>query len=250
MADRKPLVGVICDRKIVGPHPFHMAGEKYINALLSASHVTPVLIPALGNTADLEEWLAHMDGVFLTGAYSMMNPVHYGAALADDEFETDADRDNTSLTLIKMALSKGMPLFGVCRGFQELVVATGGTLNQKVHEDPRYRDHREEKEQTLAQQYSKAHDVVFTEGGLLEQLCGCQTAKVNSLHVQGAGTIGSGAFIEAIADDGLVQAISVIGSEGFAMAVQWHPEWQVLEDQVSTKMFAGFGEACKQYQHR
>lgn len=250
MANKKPLVGVVCDRKIVGPHPFHMAGEKYINALLHASDVTPVLIPAFGNTADLESWMAHLDGVFLTGAYSMMDPEHYGATLADGEFEMDADRDATSLALIKMALAKGMPLFGVCRGFQELVVATGGTLNQKVHEDPRYHDHREDKDATLEAQYSKAHDVTFTDNGLLAQMCGCKSAKVNSLHVQGAGTIGKGARIEAIADDGLVEAISATESPGFSLAVQWHPEWKVLEDEVSRKMFSGFGAACKQYQHR
>lgn len=250
MSVKKPLVGVVCDRKLIGPHSFHIAGDKYLNALLVAADVTPVMIPALGRSEDIASWMAHLDGIFLTGAYSMLDPEHYGETLADGTFEKDPDRDATSLSLIRHALSMGMPLLAVCRGFQEMVVATGGTLIQMIHEDDRYDDHREDKAKTLDEQYDKAHAVTFTEGGLLAQIAGCNEAMVNSLHVQGAGIIGANARIEAVSPDGLVEAISVIESSNFAMAVQWHPEWKVLEDELSKRLFASFGTACKQHQLR
>ncbi len=250
MAAKKPLVGVVCDRKLIGPHSFHIVGDKYLKALMLAADVTPVMIPAMGLNSDVATWMEHLDGIFLPGAYSMLDPEHYGETSASETFDKDSERDATSLALIKRAIAEGMPILGVCRGFQEMVVATGGTLNQLLHEDDRYQDHREDKTQTLDEQYDKAHSVSFTKGGLLAQIAGCNEAMVNSLHVQGAGTIGSAAKVEAVSPDGLVEAISVIDSSNFAMAVQWHPEWKVLEDDVSKRLFARFGTACKQHQLR
>jgi len=242
---KKPLVGVICDRKIIDPHPFHVAGEKYLLALKDAANVTPVLIPAFGAESDLEEWMLHLDGLFLTGAYSMVQPSLYGAEQPED-MEVDNARDSTSFGAIKLALEHGIPLLGVCRGFQELVVATGGTLIQFIHEDARYQDHREDKTQSLDVQYGKAHSVTLVADSQLANICGQDEIQVNSLHVQGAETIGDLAVIEAIANDGLVEAISVKDSKAFTMAVQWHPEWKVLEDEPSRNIFTAFGDACRQ----
>lgn len=241
---RKPLVGVICDRKIIDPHPYHVAGEKYLTALASAAGVTPVLIPAFGNSMDIREWLEHLDGLFLTGAYSMVQPSLYNAEQPEG-MEIDIDRDSTSIQAIRVALSAGIPLLGVCRGFQELVVATGGTLNQKIYEDDRFHDHRENKSLSIDGQYGKSHTVDFPKNSKLAAICDCESSTVNSLHVQGAESLGQGVQVEALADDGLVEAISVLDSPSFALAVQWHPEWKVQEDDVSRKIFAAFGEACR-----
>jgi len=241
---KKPLVGVICDRKIINPHPYHVAGEKYLRALIDAADVTPVLIPAFGRESDLGEWMLHLDGLFLTGAYSMVQPALYGADQPED-MEIDTGRDATSMNAIKIALETGIPLLGVCRGFQELVVATGGTLNQFIHEDARYQDHRENKSQPIDVQYGKSHNVTLVDNGQLANICNAAEISVNSLHVQGAETIGDQAVIEAIANDGLVEAISVKDSKAFSIAVQWHPEWKVLTDQPSIDIFAAFGDACR-----
>lgn len=241
---RKPLVGVVCDRKIIDPHPFHIAGEKYLTALMTAAGVTPVLIPAFGSSAEIGDWMHHMDGLFLTGAYSMVQPALYDGNQPEDML-IDPDRDSTSMQAIRLALSSEIPLLGVCRGFQELVVATGGTLNQKLHDDHRYHDHRENKALSIEEQYGKAHVVNFPETSHLAAICGQSSALVNSLHVQGAESIGPDVQIEAVAEDGLIEAISVKNNTSFALAVQWHPEWKVLENEVSRKIFAAFGEACR-----
>ena len=241
---RKPLVGVVCDKKIIEPHPFHVAGDKYIQALISAADVVPVLIPAVAHEHELADWLDHLDGIFLTGAYSMVNPELYDAAVRED-MELDPVRDAASMTMIKYALEKVIPLFGACRGFQEMVVATGGTLNQAIHEDKRFNDHREEKGQPLDKQYGQAHRVKLTPGGYLAGILNCETAMVNSLHVQGAESVSDAVNVEAVSEDGLVEAITVKNSRALAMAVQWHPEWKVMEDEVSRKLFAAFGDACK-----
>lgn len=240
----KPLVGVVCDRKIIDPHPFHVVGEKYIKALADAADVIPVLIPSLGADYDVAEWLSALDGLFLTGAYSMVEPARYQQPNPDG-MELDPYRDSASFSAIDYALKAGLPILGVCRGFQELVVATGGSLNAEIHNDSRYHDHREDKNQTLEEQYAKAHSVDTSEGGLLRKITGQQSFQVNSLHVQGAEALGQSAVVEAVADDGLVEAISVKDSPAFSLAVQWHPEWKVLEDDASTKIFKAFGDACR-----
>jgi putative glutamine amidotransferase len=142
-------------------------------------------------------------------------------------------------------IAAGLPLFAVCRGFQEMNVAFGGTLWQKVQELPGMRDHRENKEDPLDVQYAPVHEVDLVAGGLLHRIAGADRVVVNSLHSQGVQTLGEGLDVEARAPDGLVEGFSVRSAPGFALAVQWHPEWQVMKNPFSRALFAAFGEAAR-----
>ncbi|WNC68872.1 gamma-glutamyl-gamma-aminobutyrate hydrolase family protein [Thalassotalea nanhaiensis] len=239
-----PIVGVICDRDIIGPHPFHIAGDKYLQAILGGSKCQPVLIPALANDLQIEQLIELVDGVLLTGGYSMVNPLHYQDEPAHPDTKLDVERDNSSLLLIKAAIEKGVPLLGICRGFQEMNVAFGGSLHQNLHHVGQFIEHREDKDLPLEQQYSESHTIKITEHGLLHTILNEKSIDVNSLHTQGVNELGDGLTVEAVAEDGLVEAFSVNSANSFAMAVQWHPEWQYKNNQHSIKIFTEFGKAC------
>ena len=244
VARHKPLIGIPADRRILGPHPFHCVGEKYIAAVADAADATPVLIPSLGER-DLDDLLSELDGILLTGSPSNVEPHRYSGTAGDPDTLHDPHRDETTLSLIPRAIAAGLPLFAVCRGFQEMNVAFGGTLWQKVQDVPGMRDHREDKEQPLDAQYAPAHEVELVRGGYLHGLAGSDRVVVNSLHSQGVQTLGGNLEIEARAPDGLIEAFRVGNAPGFALAVQWHPEWQVLKNPFSHAMFAAFGDAAR-----
>jgi len=241
----KPLIGIPADRRILGPHPFHCVGEKYITAVAQGSEAVPVLIPSLGERADLDAILDSVDGVLLTGSPSNVEPHRYFGPPSDPDTLHDPHRDETTLALIPRIVAAGMPLFAICRGFQEMNVAYGGTLWQKVHEVPGLADHRENKEDPLEVQYAPVHEIELVPGGELHRIAGTGHVKVNSLHSQGVQRLGDGLEVEARATDGLVEAFRVRGAPGLALAVQWHPEWQVMNNPFSLAMFAAFGEAAR-----
>jgi len=150
------------------------------------------------------------------------------------------------LPLIPRAVAAGVPVLGICRGFQEMNVAFGGTLWQKLHEVPGHLDHREAKDQPIDRQYAPAHEVTLAPGGLLQRLAGgVDRLQVNSLHNQGVRELGAGLSVEARASDGVIEAFRVTAAPSFALAVQWHPEWRVLDDAFSLALFAAFGAACR-----
>jgi putative glutamine amidotransferase len=159
----------------------------------------------------------------------------------------DPHRDETTFRLINRALESGVPLFAICRGYQELNVVLGGTLHQHVHEQPGYNVHKEDPSDPLDVQYGPLHAVHLVEGGLLNELAGKDTVMVNSLHSQGVARLADGVTVEAVADDGLVEGFQVDDATGFSLAVQWHPEWKVTEDEFSMKIFKLFGDACREY---
>jgi len=243
----KPLIGISADRRVLDPHPFHVVGEKYITAIRDGADAVPFLIPALGNSVNGEEILAKVDGLFLTGSPSNVEPYHYEGEASRPGTLHDPDRDETFLDLIKLALAAGVPLFAVCRGFQELNVVLGGTLHQLVHEQPGFKVHKENPDDPLDVQYGPAHPVHLVEGGLLRRLAGEDTVQVNSVHSQGAAGLAKGVTVEAVADDGLVEAFRVDSSKAFALAVQWHPEWRVTDNEFSMAIFSAFGDACREY---
>lgn len=245
MATRKPLIGIPADRRILGPHPFHCVGEKYIRAVAEAAEAIPVLIPSLGAGTDLDAVLGRVDGILLTGSPSNVEPIHYAGSASDPDTLHDPHRDATTLPLIPRAVAAGLPLFAVCRGFQEMNVAFGGSLWQKVQDVPGLLDHRENKEDPLELQYAPVHEIELVAGGQLRRIAGAGRAMVNSLHAQGVQHLGAGLGIEARAPDGLVEGFSVRGAPGFALAVQWHPEWQVMQNPFSRALFAAFGEAAR-----
>lgn len=243
----KPLVGIPADRRQLDPHPFHIVGEKYITAIRDGCDAVPFLIPALGESVPAEQILQEVDGILLTGSPSNVEPHHYDGESSRPGTLHDSHRDETTLPLIRMALDQGVPLLAVCRGFQELNVVLGGTLHQHVHEQPGYHSHKENPDDPLEVQYGPAHEIHLVEGGLLRKLAGQQTVTVNSLHSQGVARLASDVSIEAIADDGLVEGFRADNCRGYALAVQWHPEWQVTKNKFSMAIFRSFGDACRAF---
>lgn len=243
---RKPLIGIPADRRLLGNHWFHCIGEKYIRAVAEAAGATPVLVPSLGGEHDLDWIVERCDGVLLTGSPSNVEPHRYAGPPSEPGTWHDPERDETTLPLIPMALKAGLPLLAICRGHQELNVALGGTLHQKVHEVPGYSNHREDPAQPVDVQYGPAHEVELLAGGLFEQLAGgARTIRVNSLHSQGIDRLAPGLEVEARAPDGVIEAVRVRDAARFAVGVQWHPEWKAMDNDFSRALFAAFGDAAR-----
>lgn len=246
----KPIIGVVCDTSRQGPHTFHQAGDKYLQAVVRCTGGIPLLIPALADQISPVDFLSCVDGVLLTGGYSNVARHRYGAPPAPDDEHEDPARDQNNLGLIPEILRAGIPMFGICRGFQELNVALGGTLHPRLQEvDGRF-DHRENKNDPVEVQYGPAHSVTVAEDGLLNRIVGEREFMVNTVHGQGIDRLADGLTLEAEADDSTIEAISVTGAPGFALAVQWHPEWRAWDNPQSTKLFAAFGAAARDYQTR
>lgn len=247
----KPLIGIPADRRLLGDrHYFHCVGEKYIHAVAAGADAVPVLIPALGEALDPQQLLQSFDAILLTGSVSNVEPHRYSGPPSEAGTLHDADRDATTLPLIPRVVQAGMPLLAICRGFQEMNVAFGGTLWQKLHEVQGYRDHREDLQAPLDEQYGPAHEVELVGGGVLQRLAGKNHLTVNSLHSQGVQTLGAGLEIEARAPDGVIEAFRVGKAPGFALAVQWHPEWKFQDNPFSRALFAAFGKAAREYATR
>ena len=242
----KPIIGVPADRRVIDPHPYHLVGEKYLKALVDAADAVPLVIPVLADDLAIDELFETLDGVLLTGSQSDIEPHHYGHDSEDETALRDPHRDATTLPMARHALDAGIPLFAICRGCQELNVVLGGTLHQQVHRVSGMQNHKEDPADPVAVQYGPSHPVNLVEGGLLHRLAGGRRVVVNSLHGQGVKRLAEGATVEAVADDGLVEAFTVNGVEGFALAVQWHPEWQTMDNRFYRAMFQAFGAACRQ----
>jgi putative glutamine amidotransferase len=243
----KPVIGVPACRKQIDIHPFHVVGEKYLQALTEAADALPLMIPVMAEHLDIEDILGQVDGIFLTGSLSNVEPHHYEGEPSQTGTLHDPHRDATTLPLTERALKAGVPLLAVCRGYQEVVVALGGTLHQRVHEVPGYHTHLENKEDPIDVQYGPSHPVDLVEGGVLQKLAGDTRVMVNSLHSQGVARLPEGVTVEAIADDGLIEAFTVDEVPGFALGVQWHPEWKTTENEFSMAIFKAFGDACRAY---
>lgn len=245
---QQAIIGIPCDNKMIGLLPFHAVGDKYVAAAAGGAGGVPVLIPSLGDASGLDALLDMVDGVFLPGSPSNIEPHHYSSEASRPGNPVDPARDATTLALIPRLIERGIPLLGICRGFQEMNVALGGELFQYVHEQPGYHDHREPDVDDAALKYAPAHLVHFPEGGLLRRwLGGRAEAQVNSLHGQGVRRLGPGLLTEALSEDGLVEAFSVEHARAFTFAVQWHPEWRFAENPVSMAIFTAFGDACRAY---
>lgn len=244
---RKPLIGIAADRRQFGKHYFHMVGEKYIAAVADGADALPMLIPALGAKLELESLLARCDGLLFTGSETNVEPHQYGGPASAPGTLHDPDRDATTLPLIPGAIAAGLPVLAICRGFQEMNVAYGGTLWQRLHEVPGHIDHREEASLPLEDQYGPAHEVLLDPGGQLHKIAGCDRLSVNSLHWQGIQKLGSGLRVEARAPDGVIEAFRVEQARRFAFGLQWHPEWRFAGNPFSRALFTAFGEASRQY---
>jgi putative glutamine amidotransferase len=242
MRSSRPSVGLVCDHRRIGKHPFHMASEEYIAALRDGAGALPLLIPALDPPLAPADILARMDGLLLSGAASDVSPRLYGGGTPRKGVPLDERRDSTAVPLLQSAIEAGKPVLCICRGFQELNVALGGTLHREVHEVPGRFDHRE-KGTALDEQYGPAHTVTVAEAGLLARIVPRRSFKVNSLHGQGIDKLAPPLFADAAAPDGQIEAVSMPGAKGFLLGVQWHPEWRWAENEISRAIFAAFGEA-------
>ncbi len=238
-----PLVGLPADTFLRGPHIFHGAGDKYVRSVALAAGATPVIIPALGDLLALPQLVSRFDGIVMTGSVSNVHPTRYGVEPTPEAEPHDEARDATSLDLIRICLDQGVPLFVICRGIQELNVALGGTLQSEVQDLPGRFDHREIKHDDMDTRYAAMHKVTLAPGGVLASILGTGEIDVNSLHRQAISRVAPDLQVEATAVDGTVEAVSVKGAKAFALGVQWHPEYKVMDNPDSVKIFAAFGEA-------
>ena len=232
---------------MLGKHPFHMVGEKYILAVREGSGALPLLIPVLDPAIPTDDIIASVDGLLLTGSLSNVAPKHYGGVAPREGVLQDGRRDATALSLLNAAIRKGVPVLCLCRGFQELNVALGGTLYQHVQEVPGRADHREDSSAPLDVQYGPAHAVEVASGGLLDRIVPEKSFDVNSLHSQGIDRLAPLLHADAIAPDGQIEAVSMPSAKGFVLGVQWHPEWRWSENPVSRAIFSAFGQAVVAY---
>jgi putative glutamine amidotransferase len=263
--NRPPVVLVPACQRVLGRHPFHVAGKKYIDAVRLAGCM-PLVVPA-AQAHEVPALLDLADGVLLTGSPSNVHPSHFGEDVLDESLPLDPERDAWTLPLIRLALHRGMPLLGICRGFQEVNVAMGGSLYQAVHQEPGLMDHRGDDSKPVDEEYGLAHPVNLILGGPLAQtLQGLDEGvlqdgqfMVNSLHGQGVNRLAPGMRVQARAPDGVVEAMSwyplpddqdAVPGGGFNLCLQWHPEWKAAGNPVSQKIFKAFGEACLSYQAR
>ena len=233
-------VGIVCDRRLFDGMAVHQANDEYVAAVRDGADAIPLLIPSTDTPLNPADLLAAVDGLLFTGAPSNVAPSHYGGDLRPGT-ELDEIRDATTLPLLRAAIQAGKPLLAICRGFQELNVALGGSLHQYVHEIPGRLDHREPRDVSRDIEYGPAHSVAVMPGGLLAQLSGMTGAMVNSLHHQGVDRLAPGLKAEAQAPDGQIEAVSMPGASAFLLGVQWHPEWAFAENPLSLAIFRGFG---------
>jgi putative glutamine amidotransferase len=233
-------VGIVCDRRVFDGMAVHQANDEYVAAVRDGASAIPLLIPSTGMPLDSADLLAAVDGLLFTGAPSNVAPSLYGG-IPRSGTELDETRDATALPLLRAAIRSGKPLLAICRGFQELNVALGGSLHQHLHEIPGRLDHREPSNVPRDLEYRPAHPVVLVPDGLLAQMSGMRDAMVNSLHHQGVDRLAPGLKAEAHAPDGQIEAVSLPGAKAFLLGVQWHPEWAFAQDPLSAAIFRAFG---------
>ncbi|HVE54015.1 MAG TPA: gamma-glutamyl-gamma-aminobutyrate hydrolase family protein [Ramlibacter sp.] len=249
-APHKPLVWLpACHRHLDldDPGGYTVLADRYALAVTQLG-LQPVLFP-MAEADDIASLLPLVDGVLLTGSPSNVEATHFGATALPSDL-LDPRRDKLTMRLVRESLSHAVPLFGVCRGLQEINVALGGTLYQTVHEESGMMDHREPDDDDLSVQFAERHEVLLHAGSAFAQWAGGTRAMVNSLHGQGIRRLGEGLVAEAHAPDGLVEGVRVMGAPAFAYGVQWHPEWQHERHPFYHRTFEAFAQACRAHRSR
>lgn len=242
---KRPVVGLICDHRVVDGQSAHMVLDPYVTAVRDGADAVPLLVPVLESPLDHISLLAAVDGLVFTGSPSNVAPHHYGGPPARHPEHEDLQRDALALPLIRTAVAAKIPLVSICRGTQELNVALGGSLFQQVQEIPGRLDHREREDAPLHVQYGPAHDVTIVAGGVLAGLGVPNAFRVNSLHGQGIDRLATPLRVEATATDGQIEAVSLREPGGFLLGLQWHPEWRWSDDAVSRAIWSAFAEALR-----
>jgi len=242
----RPLVLLSADHRVILGLTWHMTPAPYIEGVLHGAGAMPVLLPALGDALDLDAILARMDGVLLTGSPSNVHPSLYGEEPTRGHEPYDPARDATTLPLIRRALDLGVPLLAICRGYQELNVALGGSLHTEIQTFEGRMDHRAPDTTDWDARFAIRHPVHIVRDGCIGKILDTDTVDVNSLHRQGLARLADRLAIEATAPDGTIEAVRVIDAKAFAVGVQWHPEYWVRTDGPSAKLFAAFGAAMRE----
>lgn len=241
----KPLIGISCCTKFFGAFGManHAASDTYIRATDKVVGGVPVLLPANGSRADIACLLSRLDGIILTGSRSNVHPSLYEGPDHAEGTPEDPARDATTLPLIRAAVARGLPLLAICRGLQEFNVALGGSLHQRLQDLPDRMDHSTPMQPNSHIRTGKAHSLRVVPGSWLHRVAGATTIAVNSLHNQGIDRLAPGLVAEGVAPDGTIEAIRAVHAPGFAVGVQWHPEYDFETDAVSTAIFQSFGRA-------
>lgn len=244
----RPVIGVPADVcNVDEPLLRHSVDDNIVRAISQVARGLPVVIPAMPDAIDLDAILDRVDGMVFPGAWSNVYPGHYGVAPSVDHEPYDHRRDGITLALIRRVLERGIPLLCICRGYQELNVALGGSLDTDIHRMPGRLNHSRHLTDAVVEWFEPAHSVTLDPGGVLAQLLGKSEMMVNSLHRQAISKLGRGIFVEAVAPDGTVEAISVRSACGFAIGTQWHPEHNASANPDSVRLFRAFGDAAREY---
>lgn len=247
----RPVVGIIGNQYLINDqYPAHAGGTMNSEAISGVSGCMPLLVPADPRFVSVDELLQRCDGFLLTGGRPNVHPEHYGEAATDAHGEFDRARDAITLPLVRACVDSGQPFLGICRGFQEVNVAMGGSLHPEIRELPGRTNHRMPPDGTLEEKFALRHTVSFSEGGVFHQLLGAQTVMTNTLHGQGINRAGARVVVDGFAPDGTPEATFVQDAPGFTLAVQWHPEWDAANDPVSRPLFQAFGDAVRAWADR
>jgi putative glutamine amidotransferase len=254
---KRPVVGIIGSLHLLdNRYAAQRVGERNLQAVAEVAGAMPIIFAGCPSLTDVGELLDIVDGVLLTGARANVHPKRFGAE-PDSRYEPyDERRDAMALTVIEACVARGVPLFGICRGFQEMAVAYGSTLHPEIRDLPGRANHRAPRldngefhpDQSIV--YGDRHDVHLTPGGAFATLFGKDTIRVNSLHGQGILDPGKRIIVEGVADDSTIEAIRVADAPGFAVGVQWHAEYEPQTNPVNRTLFQAFGEAVKKHKHR
>ena len=239
----RPIVVIPACTKIIDGHAFDAVGRKYAAAVAEVAECQPLLVPVGAGMTDIAAVLELADAILLSGSRSNVAPENYGEETPINPDALDPLRDAVTLPLIRAAVELKTPLFAICRGFQELNVALGGSLHQAVHDVNGHKDHRARTNVDIDEAYGLVHKVSLR--GMLRDWVGSDQIMVNSLHWQGISRVASGLKPEAFAEDGLVEAVRGPDDAAFCLGVQWHPEWATKANPVSTALFRRFGAAAK-----
>lgn len=242
----RPVIGVIANAHTIGDD-YHIQGGGEINlhAVRDACDAIPLIVPALPAVFDLPDLMAVCDGFIFTGGRPNVHPEEYGESETEAHGTFDRNRDQLVLPLIQASVAAGQPVMGICRGFQEVNVAFGGSLYPEIRDLPGRDNHRMPPDGTLEEKFAMRHEVTFTKDGPFDRLLGAHKVMTNSLHGQGIKAAGERIVIDGYAPDGTPEAIYVKDAPGFTLSVQWHPEWNAASDPVSRPLFSAFGDACR-----
>jgi putative glutamine amidotransferase len=239
------LVAVPADIRNFDGYTWHAAPDQYIMAAVNGSNVLPLIVPALSDGTDVDMVLDRVDGVLISGSRTNVHPSNYGEDETENHGPFDPARDLLSMALIRRSIERGIPLLAICRGIQELNVALGGSLATEIQDLPGRIDHRKPQTENWDEAFAIRHTIQVKEGSCLASIVGDGEVRVNSLHRQAISKLAPRLTVEAVAEDGTVEAVSVIDAPGFAIGVQWHPEYWVGSDTISDKIFAAFGDAVR-----